>query len=174
LLGRELQARGFDADALDRASPYQMPEHPIGHGAPYGLAPALAALAAWYGNADDVLGEMRRSIVARGVEVPPVRCWPHHFDLDSLIPLRTGGSTHTVGVGFSPGDEYYDQPYFYVSRFPPPDVASLPSLAPLGHWHTHHFISAIATADRVGAAGDPRAETEAFPRAATDILIGRR
>jgi hypothetical protein len=175
-LGRELHARGLDADALDRASPYQMPEHPIGHGAPYGasgLAPALAALAAWYGNADDVLGETRRSIVARGVEAPPVRCWPHHFDLDSLIPLRTGGSTHTVGVGFSPGDAYYDQPYFYVSRYPPPDVASLPSLAPLGHWHTHHFTAAVATADRVVAAVDPRAETEAFLRAATDTLIGR-
>jgi hypothetical protein len=175
-LGRQLGARGLDADALDRPSPYRMPEHPIGHGAPYGaagLAPALAALAAWYANADDVLGETRQSIIARGIDAPPVRCWPHHFDLDSLIPLGSGAGAYTVGVGFSPGDEYYDQPYLYVSRHPPPDVASLPSLAPVGHWHTHHFTAAVATADLIAAAAQPRAAAETFLRAATGILIGR-
>jgi hypothetical protein len=176
-LGWHLSAnKGLDPGALDRPSPYRMPEHPIGDGAPYGaagLGPALADLASWYANANDVLGETRQRILARGIAAPPVRCWPHHFDLDSLISLGTGAGTHSVGVGFSPGDAYYDQPYFYVSRYPPPDVASLPSLAPLGHWHTHHFTAAVATADRVVAAWDPRAETEAYLRAATDILIGR-
>ena len=175
-LGRHLSAnKGLDADALDRPSPYQMPEHPIGHGAPYGaggLAPALAALAAWYANADDVLDETRQSIVARGIDAPPLRCWPHHFDLDSLISLGSGAGAYTVGVGFSPGDEYYDQPYLYVSRHPRPDVAALPSLAPVGHWHTHHFTAAVATADRIAAAAQPRAAAETFLRAATDILIG--
>jgi hypothetical protein len=175
-LGRQLHARGLDADALDRPAPYQMPGHPIGHGAPYGapgLAPALAALAAWYVNADAVLGETRQSIIARGIEAPPVRCWPHHFDLDSLIPLGSGAGAYTVGIGFSPGDEYYDQPYLYVSHHPPPDVASLPSLAPVGHWHTHHFTAAVATADLIVAAAEPRAAAATFLRAATDILIGR-
>ena len=177
-LGRHLSAnKGLDADALDRPSPYQMPEHPIGHGAPYGapgLGPALAALAVWYANADDVLGETRQSIIARGIDATPVRCWPHHFDLDSLISLGSGAGAYTVGVGFSPGDEYYDQPYLYVSRHPPPpDVASLPSLAPVGHWHTHHFTAAVATADLIVAAAQPRPAADTFLRAATDILIGR-
>src|SRR6202163_954690 len=59
-LGRHLVARGLDPDALDAPSPYQMPEHPIGRGAPYaaaGLAAALAELVAWYANANRVLGE---------------------------------------------------------------------------------------------------------------------
>jgi hypothetical protein len=173
-LGRHLSAKGLDADALDAPSPYQMPEHPIGHGAPYGaagLAPALAALVAWLANANHVLEQTRQRIVARGIDAPPVRCWPHHFDLDSLIPLGSGTAARTVGVGFSPGDEYYDRPYFYVSCHPPPDVAALPSLPPVGHWHSHHFTAAVAPADRIVAAGDQQAAAETFLRAATDILI---
>jgi len=173
-LGRQLSAKGLDADALDAPSPYQMPEHTLGRGAPYGaagLAAALAELVAWYGNANDVLGEARRRIVADGIDAPPVRCWPHHFDLDSLISLGSGAPARTVGIGFCAGDEYYDQPYFYVSRYPAPDVAVLPSLPPVGHWHTHHFTAAVAVADRIVAGSDQRAGIEAFLRAATDVLI---
>jgi hypothetical protein len=177
-LGRQLSQKGLDAHALDAPSPYRMPEHAIGHGAPYGLAqsrakpaPALAELAAWFANASLVLGETRQRIVGRGIDAPPVRCWPHHFDLDSLIALPAGAGT--VGLGFCPGDDYYDQPYFYVSRHPAPDVAALAPLPPVGHWHTHHFTAAVAVADRIVAGGDPQAATEAFLRAATDILIHR-
>jgi hypothetical protein len=173
-LGRHLSGTGLDAQALDAPSPYQMPEHSIGRGAPYGaagLAEALADLVAWFGNADRVLGETRQRIVGRGIDAPPVRCWPHHFDLDSLISLGSGATARTVGIGFSPGDEYYDQPYFYASCHPPPDVAILPALPPLGHWHTRHFTAAVAVAERILEADDQQAETEAFLGAATDILI---
>jgi hypothetical protein len=176
-LGRLVGASGFDPDALDAPSPYQIPQHPIGRGAPYGpagLATALAELAAWYANADRALGKTRQNIVARGIDAPPVRCWPHHFDLDSLIPLGFAEAARTVAIGFEPGDDYYDQPYFYVSCYPAPDVAALPSLPPIGHWHSHHFTAAVATADRILEAGDQQAETEAFLGAATDILIARR
>jgi hypothetical protein len=174
-LGRQLSAKGLDPAALDAPSPYPMPEHPIGRGAPYGaVATALAELVAWFANADHVLGQTRQRIVARGIEAPPVRCWPHHFDLDSLIPLGSGAAAYTVGVGFCPGDEYYDRPYFYISCYPPPDVAALPALPPIGHWHTHHFTAAVTTADRIVEARDQQAETQAFLRAATDILIRSR
>jgi hypothetical protein len=174
-LGPQLSARGFDPGILDAQLPYQLPAHPIGQGAPYGparLAAVLAALAAWYANANHALAETRARMLARHIDAPPVRCWPHHFDLDCLVGLRTGAAAHTAGIGFSPGDEYYDQPYFYVSRHPPPDVAALPSL-PIGHWHSHHFTAAVAPADRILAAHDAQAATEAFLRAATDILIAR-
>ena len=174
-LGEELAARGFDAEALDAPSPYQIPDHPLGHGAAYatgGLGEALAGLVAWYANADCILAQARQRLVARGVAPPPVRCWPHHFALDSLLALAA--PPRTVGLGFSPGDEYYDQPYFYVSAYPPPpDVTALPSLPPIGHWHTHRFTAAVAVADRIIAASDPQAATAAFVSAAADILIPR-
>jgi hypothetical protein len=173
-LGRHLSQKGLDAGALDAPSPYQMPPHPIGQGAPYGadaFAPARADLVAWFANANRLLGEARQLIVGRGIDAPPVRCWPHHFDLDSLMTLRSGAGTHTVGLGFCPGDDYYDQPYFYVSRHPAPAIAGLPALPPVGHWHTHNFTAAVAVADRIVAAGDPQAATETFVRVATDIMI---
>jgi hypothetical protein len=173
-LGRHLRTRGLDGDALDAALPYQMPEHPIGGGAPYGaagLASALGVLSAWYANAHQALETTRQGILARGIDAPPVRCWPHHFDLDSLVALGVGAAMRTVGVGFCPGDTYYDQPYFYVSCYPPPAVAALPRLPPVGHWHTNHFTAAVAIADRIVAADDREAVTRDFLRAATDILI---
>jgi hypothetical protein len=175
-LGRHLSGTGLDAQTLDAPLPYQMPEHPIGRGAPYGaagLAEALADLVAWFGNANRVLGDTRQRIVGRGIDAPPVRCWPHHFDLDSLISFGSGAAARTVGIGFSPGDEFYDQPYFYVSCDPPPDVAVLAALPPLGHWHTHYFTAAVAVAERIVEADNQQAETEAFLGAATDILIPR-
>jgi hypothetical protein len=173
-LGGHLSARGLDAAALDARSPYEMPAHRIGDGAPYGaagLGAALAELAAWYGNANQALEESRQPIVARGIAAPPVRLWPHHFDLDSLVASGSGAGAYTVGIGFSPGDGYYEQPYFYVSRHPPPEVAALPPLPPAGHWHAHHFTAAVAVADRILATPDPQAATAAFLRAATDILL---
>jgi hypothetical protein len=171
-LGHLLDEMGLDAVALDAPSPYQMPAHPIGQGAPYAaaaLAQPLAELAAWFGDADLVLAQARERAGARGLDVPPVRCWPHHFDLDSLIAL---GGGRTVGAGFCPGDNYYDEPYFYVSRYPAPDVSRLPSLPLSGHWHTRDFTAALALARDIAAAADQQTACEAFLNAAIDCLTG--
>lgn len=171
-LGALLGARGLDAGKLDAPSPYEMPPHPVAAGAPYavgGLAAALAELAAWYAAADRALCAAWAHVVARGFAAPPVRCWPHHFDFDTLIPLGSGD--RSVGVGFSPGDVYYDEPYFYVSRYPAPDVATLPALPKIGHWHTDHFTAAIAASRAIVEAADRQAEVESFLRIATDFLL---
>ena len=46
-----------------------------------------------------------------------------------LIAFGSGDAVRTMGVGFSPGDEYYDEPYFYVGLHPAPDVATLAAAA---------------------------------------------
>jgi hypothetical protein len=166
-----LREMGLDPAALDAPLPYQLPKHAIGSGAPYpaaALAGALAELAAWFGNANLVLGEARQRALARGLDAPPVRCWPHHFDLDSLVRL---GGGRTVGAGFCPGDEYYDEPYFYVSRYPAPDLSRLPSLPLGGHWHTHNFTAAIALARNLVRVAGQRGETETFLNTAIDVLV---
>jgi hypothetical protein len=170
-LGDRLRQIGLDPGALDAPSPYQMPAHPLAGGAPYAAAALrapLAELAAWFGNADLVLGQARQRLLARGLDAPAVCCWPHHFDLDSLIPL---GGGRTVGAGFCPGDNYYDEPYFYVSRYPAPDVSRLPSLPLGGHWHSHHFSAAIALARNIVAAADQPRECDVFLETAIDSLI---
>jgi hypothetical protein len=175
-LGGQLTAHRLDAGALDTVALYQTPDHPVAHGAAYGvsgLADALAELAAWFANASASLDRLRDELSARGLAPSPVCAWPHHFDLASLTSLEAGDAEHarSVNAGFSPGDEHYDEPYFYVSPYPYPDPAKLPPLAPSGHWHLSGFTAAIAPASRILADPDRQTATEAFLAAAVDAAI---
>lgn len=175
-LGERLNAIGLDESLLDMPSPYKMPDHAIAGGAVYdavGRGDVLAELAAWFGNADQALNDVREEMIGKKFAPSPVRCWPHHFDLASLIALDPGpdGKARSVNAGLSPGDEHYDEPYFYVSPYPYPGAASLPRPPKLGHWHTRDFTAAIATASQVLAAKDRRVETETFLRDAIEAAI---
>ena len=175
-LSEQLDTLGLDAHAIDMPLPYEMPLHAVSQGAPYdlaGLTDVLAQLAAWFNNAGLSLGSIQRQMIERGRAASPVRCWPHHFDLATLItlPARNADKTGYVGAGLSPGDEYYDEPYFYVSIYPEPDPRVLPTLPMLGHWHERDFMAAIATARRIVAAKNQQAETDHFLQAAIDGAI---
>jgi hypothetical protein len=68
-----------------------------------------------------------------------------------LVPLDAGGgeSARSVGIGVSPGDSSYAQPYAYVSPWPYPDRATLPPAPPPGHWHTEGFVAIVATGQAI-------------------------
>jgi hypothetical protein len=104
-LGEQLAARGFDAHALDAPSPYEMPTHAVSEGAAFGpaaIADALAELAAWFGNAALSLGVVHERAIARKLDTSPVRCWPHHFDLATLITLAERNPVGYVAPGCRP------------------------------------------------------------------------
>lgn len=84
----------------------------------------------------------------------PRRVWPHHFDLGTLIPLP--GSSANVGLGLSPGDSHYEEPYLYVSRYP--SINPPPGWNGLGHWHTDGFTSLVMTATEWQAIGGSQVE----------------
>jgi hypothetical protein len=171
-LGQRVRELGLDAQKLDAPSPYAMPAFGIATGASYSVdGEALSVLAAWYANANSALEEIGQVLLARGLSVPVVRCWPHHFDLDSLVTFPGAGPTdvRSMGTGFSPGDEYYDAPYFYVSVHPAP--AGRPVLPPFAHWHTQDFTAAVATASALLAEPDQHAAAKACLAVATDFAI---
>ncbi len=175
-LGERFEARGFDAQALDTPSPYEIPAHAVAEGRPYdsaGLTDALTELAAWFGNAALSLGSTQRQMIGRGCSSSPVRCWPHHFDIAALttLPAQRADTAKYIGAGLCPGDEYYDQPYFYVSVYPEPDPQLLPTLPMLGHWHERDFVAAVATAPCILKAENQEAETDDFLRAAIGAAI---
>ncbi|MGH8747190.1 MAG: hypothetical protein ACREUK_11965, partial [Burkholderiales bacterium] len=128
--------------------------------------PGLAALARWFAAAAEVLEEVR----ARHAVLRPsaVVCWPHHFDIALVLPLGPGaaGLACSIGVGVSPGDQYYAQPYAYVSPYPAPKAPQPPALPPGGHWHTKDFFGAVATAEALLGERDPRAALLAVIEAA--------
>ena len=175
-LGEQMRALALDPGALDAALPWEMPAHPIADGTPYAaasLADARKELAAWFANADRSLGRVRNDHAAKHRTVSPVRCWPHHFDIATLISLEGGDPEHarSVNAGLSPGDGSYAEPYFYVSPWPYPDVGKLAPLPALGHWHTEGFLAAVAPASRIAAATARQQAADTFLQAAVAAAI---
>ena len=175
-LGDQLGRLGIDAAGLDAPSPYQIPAHAIAKNAPYDAirsADALAELAAWFSNAEILLQQIQKQLTERKLAASPVCCWPHHFDLATLttLPKATADATGYVGIGLSPGDDYYAEPYFYVSVYPKPDPAMLPTLPMFGHWHTHEFMAAVVPAHKIVAASNQQSETAGFLQHAVDVAL---
>jgi hypothetical protein len=166
-----LRAEGLDPAGLDGPSPYAMPAHRLAEGGVYGgahIEKHLAQIADWFANANVSIAGIREAILARGLTASALRCWPHHFDLATSTAFALSGADKTayVGVGLSPGDHFYDEPYFYVSIYPAPAASSLPRLPELGVWHDKEFFAAVATARRIAASPKPHADTDAFLGAA--------
>ena len=166
-LGGAISARGLDPAGLDAPSPYEIPAHALARGAAYnaaGSADGLSELAAWYANANLSIGRVRAQMM-HGV-TSEVCCWPHHFDLATLtmLPKRGADAGRYLGAGLSPGDGYYDEPYFYVSVYPKPDPTMLPTLPMIGHWHTHEFVAAISPAHKIVAENNQMATADEFLR----------
>ena len=170
-LGAQLSARGFGPAKLDTPSPYDMPHHVLAHGARYSieeLTEQLAMLSLWFPNGCGALDRVRDKMVARKLKAPEVRCWPHHFDFDSLVPLGKG---RTMGLGWSPGDDYCDEPYFYLSMYPEPVIPKLPLLPPQGHWHSYHFVAALAPAHKIVVVPDQASYVDGFLNFAIDAAL---
>jgi hypothetical protein len=72
-----------------------------------------------------------------------VHIWPHHFDMATLLYLPGHGESMTIGIGLSPGDMNYAEPYWYVPPYPYPQVARFPELDGHGMWHTQDWVRAI-------------------------------
>ena len=152
-----LGAIGLDAPKYILDKHYTIPTHAVDGGARFDATDsgAFALLAAWYADASIVLEEF----VARMPHAAPVRCWPHHFDIATVIDFAPG---KTIGLGMEPGDVYYDQPYYYASAYPRPRADLVrPPLAGNGHWHTHEWLGAVLPASDIGDA-QQRGQIESF------------
>ena len=139
---------------------YDMPSHPVGknaffqlnHGAPF------QELHHWYANAHQVLF----TVSGKWKEASPIRCWPHYFDIATLVSItlpQNSGSTGTVGCGMSPGDASYAEPYFYVTVWPYPEKEKLSGLT-VGKWHTEGFVAAVLTASDLISSGQTETQAE--------------
>ncbi|MHC5210484.1 MAG: hypothetical protein ACYTG2_07195 [Planctomycetota bacterium] len=149
---------------------HEMPAHPVAGDAGFSLAPgeAFAELSRWYANAYALLTPLRR----HERDATPLRCWPHHFDIAFLSLLdgdAAGEEARSVNLGLSPGDGSVDEPYFYVTPWPAPDVRELPALEGGGVWQTEGWTGAVLTASRLLETGDADSQgtrVDAFLRSA--------
>lgn len=163
-----VSAAGLDPARLTSRKHYTIPTHRVADGSAFtlGSGKAFAELGRYWSNAAMLLEALARETPGAS----EVRCWPHHFDIATLITLRDTGDAprRTMGIGHSPGDEWYAEPYWYVGPSPHPDPKSLPPLDGNAHWHTMGWFGAVlAASDYVrAAAGDQHRRVAAFVESA--------
>lgn len=167
----QLAEYGFDSTRYTLKRHYKIPPHPVDNGAAFNAAhmELFGQLACWFSNAAATL----KQLADVTPNSSPVRCWPHHFDIATLIEVAPG---KTISLGMEPGDEYWPEPYFYASMYPAPNAdASRGELAGNGLWNTRDWIGAVLPASRIAETGQ-QSQVEGFIRSAvrecTRLLIG--
>ena len=119
---------------------YEMPDHAVGKDQAFSPSTTdLEAISQWFTFGSE-------SLAGNG----ELRVWPHHFDLGFLKTTEAEGKS--VGGGFTLGDHYYDQPYFYINPYGIDKPDALPELAH-GAWTEHWFGAVLTTAEVNG--GEP-------------------
>ena len=139
---------------------YEMPEHASANGGFFSLdeTESFRELGRWYANADAALRSLREQHPG-----DPVRCWPHHFDLATLLRIDRGEQSEgIVGVGMTPGDHNYAEPYWYVSPWQTPEGPTKPLLPSGGFWRPEGWFGAVLTAMDLVQHGEGQAEALAI------------
>lgn len=129
--------------AIDTDAPFEPPP-----------AAQLNVWSSWFAHAYAQL-----ELIADRPDASPIRVWPHHFDIASLVQIDPPDAegARSVGVGFSPGDAAFPDGYWYVNLWPAPQDIALPPLT-LGAWHTDGWTGAVLTVRDMASAADARAE----------------
>jgi hypothetical protein len=147
-----------------RLRDYDMPHHQVTSGHPFTLEPeaAFVELSRWFANGNAALDALTTSQPGWS----EVRCWPHHFDLGSVASLEPSGDPsrgRSIGIGMSPGDAWYPQPYFYVNPYGlNTEPAELPPLPSGGGWHTDGWLGAVLVGSALLEHTDPATGVAAF------------
>jgi len=140
--------RGLDASKITLKMHYEIPPHPVGNGQTFKISNPdhFKEISCYFANANSILHAVKSNIPGAG----RVRCWPHHFDIALLLAIdkdKSAEAARSIGIGLSPGDAQYREPYFYISPWPPPDVQKTKLLdLPVGRWNTEGWVGALLLA----------------------------
>ncbi len=129
--------------------------------------PHLEELERWMANGASMLSSIARPIQHAG----EVQCSPNHFDISMRMQ-----ATHdrTIRVGLELGDDYYDEPFLYVSMTPQPASAQARS-RPLwgrGTWHTLEWVGAVLPGSRLKGASKQERQVREFIDSAVSASRG--
>ncbi|MEL7144933.1 MAG: hypothetical protein AAFO69_01090, partial [Bacteroidota bacterium] len=135
--------------SLDR--PYDLPEYPQAKRKPFAPdAEAQLYLTYLYHNAWLVLEQVKEA--QQGFE--ELAIWPHHFDAGTIQIVKDTGDRETsasVGIGMSPGDDHFEEPYFYVNVWPYPSTENFEPLSH-GQWYENEWVGATLMLTEIVAA----------------------
>lgn len=161
----ELLHRHADRDRFSKALPYELARPMTGDAAEYEPekhAEGLAELARWLANATTALADAGRE---QGV-APVVH--PRFLDLHVVLPVDGPATapSRAVRLGFVPGDERTNEPFFYAVPRPALIPASDPSIARIGRSEPRDVAETVMTAAEAAKGG--AAAVTAFLKKARD------
>lgn len=140
-----LNNAGLDGNVLSLDLPYEIPEYGTQSDQEFRFKhkKVFSEFSKLYENAALVLGYYQRNNSKNATEM---KCWPHHFDLAIQLIYDVDGEPdqkNYIGLGFSPGDDTYKRPYYYINLWPYPDIKEqdLPSFQG-GSWNTKGWFGA--------------------------------
>lgn len=158
-LKERIDALGGDSSRYTLKRHYEIPSHPVASGSAFDSSDrsSFAEVDRWFANGFSFFSDFAR----RTPGSSEVRCWPHHFDIGTLI---ANGPRHSIGVGLEPGDNYYDEPYFYLNMNPQPrvELARSRRLAAQGSWHTKDWIGAVLPGSRLRDGANQASQVREF------------
>lgn len=130
------------------------PASKLGEGAAFerGDPVARGEIGRWFANGLAAFEDLGQ----RHPGLSPIRVWPHHFDLGTILALGPEGTS--VELGLSPGDDSLAEPYFYCTPDPEP-AEPLPRLTGPGTWFTRGFTAAVLTGGDLLRAGPAQQAT---------------
>ncbi|MGI9543516.1 MAG: DUF5996 family protein [Cyclobacteriaceae bacterium] len=145
----KLADEGFDISKFNQHLPYQIPAYDQNRSFTAFQDHILSEFSGYFKNAHNLLGEIRSEY-----QSSTIVCWPHHFDIATLITLKPDPDPEkakTIGLGLSPGDSYYDLPYFYLNTWPylTKEQIQNETWSSAGTWHTKDWIGAVLPADKI-------------------------
>ena len=106
---------------------------------------AFHELSDYYSNADLVI----RAYISDLTNATPVRCWPHHFDIATLLNIGEE-KLQSIGIGLSPGDSNNPEPYFYVTMWPYPNIEEVSfTEIPVGNWNFEGWVGTSLLASEI-------------------------
>ena len=145
-----IKPTGEDVTKLSLSLPYEIPSYQTANDIPFNFfeKSLFVELGNYFNNASLLFED----IVKKRTDATEVSCWPHHFDIATLIVLNDSKDNYkSVGVGLSPGDDNYNQPYFYITPWPYPNTENitLPVLPSGGFWHTKGWVGSVMTSENI-------------------------
>ena len=161
---------GLPTENFNVNLPYELPVYPTQKKQAFDLSElALSdAFAHYYANSRIILEKLRSSFD----HVGETTVWPHHFDQAISVMLKDSGNPETstyLGLGLSPGDEYYNQPYFYVNSWPYAEESQLKPLKYVS-WHTENWVGAVLKAEDLWEERNQLLAVQTFYEEATSQL----
>ena len=163
---------GLQAKNLTMNLPYQLPASVLEKGNPFDINSErnTRELSKYYHNTYLLLREFKDH---HGVDTT-INIWPHHFDMALDILLKDTGDPETntqIALGMSPGDDQFENPYFYVNCWPHANTEAFSKLSNHAIWISEEWTGAVMLSKHIRSADKQEEMLRTFYQEASETLI---